>query len=621
MHRPRMSRRRLLSVFVLLAVLPALTATPTAAAGAGVTGLLPLTPPTFEHQLLAKATPDECFNGIGMPYPPGPPCEQGQAKVNQAYVWSLAQANNRLWFGTGANVNCIVTGSTLSLPTPRLNDDYVCEFAQSQIVKQNPTMPTNVGDHRQPRVYVYDLSSGSQTEKTDDIKNASADDASRLKRTLGLRAGGTHQGVVLLAGPALGTSVNMFAFDTATGQYLGSANFTKYGNIRHFLVADDVLYAGVGVGSNGRDGGYILRWAGDRAHPFNFVEVGQLPAQVADLTLHDGRVFVSTWSAAAGGSLAAGSVAGGAASVGAGVGSLLGRLGVKPTSEADPGIAGVWMSPPLSDGERGLTVDDTARWKQVWSAASYEPDPIIAGTYGLGALVSYEGYLYWGTMHVPMKSTSKIAESYPPANETEARATLENSQRAVSIFRGKRFDTLLEKVELLYGEADLPAYNVAANNGAGAWEMTSTGYRARYGHIGFGNIYTNYTWTMAVSDGRLFVGTMDWSYLAKDLLPQAAAQMGFSNAANGLSAALDPITIDPEIYGGDLWMFDSNLQPATVVDTKGMGNYLNYGFRTMIADGSTLYLGMANPMNLRTDPADDVPEGGWELIKLTPAQG
>ena len=30
-----------------------------------------------------------------------------------------------------------------------------------------------------------------------------------------------------------------------------------------------------------------------------------------------------------------------------------------------------------------------------------------------------------------------------------------------------------------------------------------------------------------------------------------------------------------------------------------------------------LYLGMANPMNLRTDPTDDIPEGGWELISLT----
>ena len=35
------------------------------------------------------------------------------------------------------------------------------------------------------------------------------------------------------------------------------------------------------------------------------------------------------------------------------------------------------------------------------------------------------------------------------------------------------------------------------------------------------------------------------------------------------------------------------------------------------ADG-ILYIGTANPMNLMTDPDDDKPEGGWELLKLIP---
>ncbi|WFE28857.1 hypothetical protein O7623_06620 [Solwaraspora sp. WMMD791] len=608
MRWPLISRRRLISAIALF-VLPALVVAPAPAVGQQA---VPAGSPAFAHELLAKATPEECFVGIGLPYPAGPPCAQGQAKVNQAYVWSLAKADDRLWFGTGANVHCIVTGATLALPNPRITDDYVCEFAESQVVKQNPTMPVSVGDHRQPRAYVYDLASATLTEKTAEITGASADDLSRLRRTLGLRAGGTHNGVVLLAGPALGATVNMFAFDTATGEYLGSANFAKYGNIRHFVVAHNVLYAGVGVGPNGRDGGYILRWAGDRDDPFNFVEVGKLPAQVADLEVHDGRVFVSTWSAAGGSSSAGARPGPDAEPV---------RVGVVPTAQADPGIAGVWMSPRLLDGEPGLTPDDAEGWTQVWSAASYEPDPVIAGSYGLGALASYRGYLYWGTMHVPMKSTAMVAEAYPPADEPAARATLERSQRAVSIFRGRSFGTAQASTELLYGQAVLPVYDPAADYGVGAWRWALTGYRPKYGRMGFGNIYTNYTWTMAVSNGRLFVGTMDWSYLAKDLLPQAAAETGFRGAATGLSDELNPITIDPALYGGDLWMFESNNKPATAVDTQGLGNYLNYGFRTMVADGSTLYLGMGNPMNLRTDPTDDVPEGGWELIELTPAGG
>lgn len=50
---------------------------------------------------------------------------------------------------------------------------------------------------------------------------------------------------------------------------------------------------------------------------------------------------------------------------------------------------------------------------------------------------------------------------------------------------------------------------------------------------------------------------------------------------------------------------------------NGVGNYSSYGIRNMIGREDGLYLGMANPMNLLTDPFDEKPEGGWELIRLT----
>ena len=65
-------------------------------------------------------------------------------------------------------------------------------------------------------------------------------------------------------------------------------------------------------------------------------------------------------------------------------------------------------------------------------------------------------------------------------------------------------------------------------------------------------------------------------------------------------------------------MFPSTSSKAQPINTRGLGNYLNYGIREMIPNGKRgLYLGMANPMNLRTDPNDRVPEGGWELIEMT----
>jgi hypothetical protein len=40
----------------------------------------------------------------------------------------------------------------------------------------------------------------------------------------------------------------------------------------------------------------------------------------------------------------------------------------------------------------------------------------------------------------------------------------------------------------------------------------------------------------------------------------------------------------------------------------------------MISDDA-LYLGMANPMNLLTDPEGNQPLGGWELIRLGSVAG
>jgi len=47
-----------------------------------------------------------------------------------------------------------------------------------------------------------------------------------------------------------------------------------------------------------------------------------------------------------------------------------------------------------------------------------------------------------------------------------------------------------------------------------------------------------------------------------------------------------------------------------------MGNPGNYGFRTLACDHGDLYMGMANPSNISTDPTDDIPDGGWELIRM-----
>jgi hypothetical protein len=66
------------------------------------------------------------------------------------------------------------------------------------------------------------------------------------------------------------------------------------------------------------------------------------------------------------------------------------------------------------------------------------------------------------------------------------------------------------------------------------------------------------------------------------------------------------------LYGADLWRFNSSRVPAVPEDLTGVGNFLNYGIRSMITqgDGSALLIGTANPFNLEE-------EGGWEFRRLS----
>lgn len=556
MDRTRTVARSLLSTATAMATSLTLAALPAAPGGAA----------TGTAKLLAKALPDECFGGEGLPSAAG--CEFGVPKVNQAYVWGLAKSDERLWFGTGPNVHCLTIGSSLVVTEPIITDDYVCEYGESPQRVANPAIPAAGGDWRPPKIYLYDQSTQKLIDKTEAVKRKSIVDRELIESTVGIRAAGAHEGVVFLAGPGV-IGVNLFAFDGASGEYLGSKTFAEYGNIRSFLVADGALYTGVGMGPEGVGGGAVLRWAGSRADPFAFDFVASLPGQVADLTLHEGRMFVTTWPSG-------------------------GRF--------DKGItAGVWMSPPLADGEPGLATADVAAWTRVWDVTQYEPDPVIAATYYLGGLASYGGDLYWGTMNVPMRATEVYAGLLQTESTEQADLITKNTQRTASLFRARNFDNGRADAEMLYGEAALPAFNPETN----AWQPVPTGYLPRYGAAGFGNSYNNYIWKMSVAGGKLYIGTMDWSYLRKDL----PAELG-----DPVQEALGPI--DPAAFGGDLWAFTGPDGPATPVSTTGLGNYLNYGVRTMVADGPNLYLGMANPMNLRTDKTDDVPEGGWELRQL-----
>jgi len=537
-------------------------------------------PGGLTRDLLAKAETDECFYGVGDSRNgaiPSGGCPSGaRPKVNQAYVWGLAKAGSNLWFGTAPNVHCLVIGGYLGVTEPILEDSYVCEFGQSGWVKQLPPQyqpaAAPIGDWRPPKIFTFDTTKRLLTEKTPLV--VGEPHLTRLNSTIGLRSAGALGSVVFLGGPGMQGGINLFAFDAVSGDFLGSANLSSYTNIRKWLVVDGVLYAGVAARTGG---GRVLRWMGgnaggyDPSKLFEFAEVGRVAGDAAELAVHEGRIFVSTW----------------------------------PGTEFAGGgsVAGLFMSPPIPAG--GFTSSAVTDWTKVWDATFYEPDPVTARTYGGGALASFDGYLYWGTMHVPMLSTLAHfrAYNYTP-DQTQLTAAILGTYRAISIFRGRNFASAKPEMEVLYGESMLPVYR------NGSWTMAKTGMgKPKWGSSGMGNFFNNYTWAMAVFKNKLYVGTMDWGYLASDLMDALAKEM----IGVPLGSAILPLNSS---YGADLFSFASSRSAATQISKDGMGNYLSYGIRNMLATSDALYLGMANPMNLMTDPKDNKPEGGWELIQV-----
>ncbi len=535
-------------------------------------------------RLLAKAQPDECFIDVGVraPIGEGGVCAEGLAKVNEAYVWGLWQKYHRLWFGSGPNVHCLVIGGLLSAVgdvTPIVNDDYACEYGEGPYV---PPLPDAIGDFRPPHMYYYD----QLFQKLVDV----TPDDPLVETTLGVRGAAATDWVVFMGGPAAGGSgVNLFAFSAITGQYLGSRHFDEYDNFRKGLVHDGVLY--LGFGKNG-GGGAVVRhvkaWPWHPDYPFNFEVVGDdFDGEAVELAVHQGALFAGTWPTFGAGG-------GGGGEGGPGLDDL-------------PPPAGLWKSPPLPPG--GLTAADAGSWEKVWSYAEYDPDLVAAISTGMGAMASYGDYLWWGSMHVPLIHTvGHILVSNALGYEIDLLETFFNSFRAISIFRGKDFGTPDQQVQVVYGQPTLPALNLLPVffGQPPVWENQPNGIGPPlYGGSGFGGkLFLNYTWTMQVWKGQLFVGTMDWSYLLSGLL-------------GSLPDVPDlPIPLPEADFGADLWRFPDPDSPAEFESINGVGNHTSYGIRTMIADAHHLYLGMANPMNLRTDPDAPIGQGGWELIEL-----
>ncbi len=547
----------------------------------------PVPSPKMDIELLAEAQEDGCFFGIGNPsnfYDPelhiNPGDCGGILKKNASYPWGMTKCGDKVWVTTVNNLICQASASTD--PTPFVVDYFgpviACEFAESQYVLP-PLIPPELGDWRPSSVFMYDLNTGVLEDMTDLIDPS---DKPLLDELFGFRSMGSHHNVVFAAGPTLADilvpdiepGIIMVAYNKE-GVYLGARKYTEYTNIRKWIVMKDVLYT-TGRLKDGR--GVVLRWQGDEGNPFNFQEVAYLPSEGVELAIYmDDYLVVSTWpNVPIPDGFGPGSIGGVDL-----IGSLVDLLGVTP--------AGVYISPRISS--RGLRWwQKFIPWKKVMQATDYEPDFLMGYLYGMGAMAYYDGYLYFGTMQLPEVGSLVHGWIYgEPETPEEWEAVETGRHRALSLFRAKNLEGSFffrPQIELLYGEEEFPVYNMFT--GEFTDEPNKMGTVPLYGHSGFDWYYNLYTWTMAVADNSLFIGTLDFGFIYGD---------------ENLDA-----------WGADMWRFDSSSTPAVPENINGLWNPAAYGIRVMFAEGDVIYAGTSNPTNFDTFFSS----GGWQLRKLTP---
>ncbi len=604
----------------------------------------PLSTPMF------KSKPDECFYGVGDPrnsFPNAGPCPSGsQLRVNMAYAWGLTQTGSHVWFGTAVSGSCLtqegrqpVNRESQPTPTPvaSIRSSSNCEFASRIAPPCDPTphdpsgnalppnhacdvQPSNkgYGDWRPPKIYHYDVSTKKVTEH-------SAPAQHNLNKTVGIRSAGSTPSIVFLAGLSIvrpgwpqlpcdpdnlandtcsggAEGIYLYAF-TPTGTYLGSTELTAYSDIRRWVYTNGQLYTGVQAQDKT---GRVLHWIGSTQNPFLFEEVAAIESDVAYITALGDQLYATTW--AGGFSPILGACA---ADLGSGTPTLCSGLWVSPHKPVHSDIAAC-----DNGGGPGSGPHPERCWRKIWDTTLYEPDPITRLTLLGGAVEAYNNQIYWGTMQVPSigPSTHRQAYGNPSLTTAQRQALSVNTTRATPVFRynplkGPDCFATPNACQMLYGATSLPVDQ--GDLVTFVTKCPTPGCQtAVYGPEGFGQPLATYMWSSAVYQNRLFFGVLDNSY--------SSAEGAYASANLSATPAQIFQTVGGQAqsqgYGADLWRFDSANMPAKAESLTGVGNYLNYGVRNMIADGCNLYLGMAGAMNLRTS---GTPQGGLEFRVLT----
>lgn len=527
----------------------------------------------------------------------------GRIQHTGSYTWGMTTCNGKLYFGTVHSYLCtpniakyMAAFSGVSyLDNDLVNDCMVCQYKNSH--RFNEIVPTQDGGTTQvgyyggidvPRVYCYDPATGL----TEDISPAEdSEEHYQLTNCQGLRSAYTFDDIVFLGGPGLvggtlrGSSSVFIAYDTRTGKYIGASSMNdidgaKVTNVRRWYADHNHLYVTVSItDAEGVEKGAILRWYGDRSNPFLFHIVGYIDQIGAEITVHNGHFYVGGWPY---------------------------------SNTASEAKAAVYRGPEAT--EEGLTPENAYEWPAVWCYNDY--DKYNVGT--IGAFVSFDGKLYWGTLCTSYLSLINTMQRYKgklatPNGLADAIANLATAtfwRLDDSECTGDTSDDLAKiKIDLLYGD-DSFMINKGGTGMNGdtdpEWveEPNPAGYSAKYGKSGFGDMWNNYIWTSCVYKDHLYIGTMKCASLFDALGQTLNANLGAS-----MKTFHEALGVTDENLGHLCVRFDDSNSPAQIVSDNGMGNDHAYGIRNMSIIGDDLYVGTANPYNTND-------QGGWQVYRL-----
>lgn len=543
----------------------------------------------IRYKELAKAPQDGCYYGIGNEKNTYEPfgmssgqcieCEEGGGKIkkNQSYIWSLTQGNGQIYYGTNTNYLCNTiseinkqgNGMIPVLP-PYENQCWVCEYGESQTGKGDDLF----GDWLHPRIYHYNPETGTNEDVT-------PEECDVLDYTYGLRSGGSLGDVSFIGGPNKADGISLYAYNNKEGHFIGALNMMSLPgwdgkipyNIRRWVVAKGVLYCGVEYHrGDGTKGGAVMKWTGNAEKPFDFEVVGWTKGGAAELVFLNDRIYVGTWPAA---------------------------IAQSPVMEGE-------------SFEKITADDDVAQWPIIFNYGThYDPDMIQGAVASNGGMCVYNGQIYFGTMHMTWGNHFMISNLYR-FDQTDTNALLSawlGSYRAATLFRLTDYPgeegASSYKVELLYGEEELPAYDFATQK----WSVQPTKMGAPlYGRSGFNNMFINYIWAMSVLNDKLYIGTMDFTNL---IVPQVESLEQY------LGVSYPPYMVDilysfmsgTNQMGFNMMCIEDKDATAKLVNATGFENEAAMGVRNMITVDDKIYLGTANPLNLHET-------GGWQLFEM-----